>query len=186
MKRAFVALDLDEAAVANACSAMGALSRAKGAPPGARWVRPENMHVTLKFLGSIADDAIAAIGAALPALAARPSPRLVLAAAGAFPSEARARVVILDVQDEGQLGELAAKLEAIAEREGVPREARAFHAHLTLARLAAPFDARAWLASRPHASLATTGASLTLYESETLQTGARYTPLARAAFQPAT
>lgn len=184
MTRAFVAVDLDDAARDDALGALELLSRAKGAPPDARWVSKDSMHVTLKFLGSVSEEAIARLSAELDALAARPAPALVIGALAAFPEPGHARVVILDVEDGGALASLAARLEDLAEREGVAREARAYHPHLTLARLGRPRDARAWLASRPHEPRPTRAVAITLYESVTAPSGARYTPLARASFAP--
>jgi 2'-5' RNA ligase len=109
--RAFVAVDVDDAARADAFALADALGRAKAAPAGARWVPEGDMHVTLKFLGSVSDDAIGRIAAALPGLAARPAPSLVVGPLHAFPTPAKARVIILDVADDGTLAELAAALD---------------------------------------------------------------------------
>jgi 2'-5' RNA ligase len=180
--RAFVAVDVDDAARADAFAIADALGRAKAVPEGTRWVLEGDMHVTLKFLGSVSDDAIERISSALPGLASRPAPRLVVGPLHAFPTPTKARVIILDVADDGALAELAAALDLLAEREGVPRETRPYHAHLTLARLRDPRDVGPWLSSRPHAPRKTIATTITLYRSDTMASGARYTPIARAPF----
>ncbi len=117
--------------------------------PRARWVRPEGLHVTLKFLGETAEGALAGLGAALgPAFAAAPALTARLAGGGCFPPGRPARVAWVglavaragasDDDRAGATADLAAlhgRLEEAARAAlGVAPEGRPFSPHVTLAR----------------------------------------------------
>ena len=105
-----------------------------------RWpvaaVSPENLHVTLKFLGDIPTDQIAAIQQQLLSVV-RGKPPFVLKVEqlGAFPSADRPSVVWVGLVDAEPLVALANEIESLLEPLGFARESRSFHAHLTLARI---------------------------------------------------
>ena len=120
--------------------------------PPARWVRPENLHLTLVFLGELDPDRVGPLAAALaPAFAAHPPLRLRLAGAGCFPPPSMdgwrkpARVAWIGVEAEGgeaglralQAGATAAAAAAVGHR---PDE-RPWSPHLTLARPRPPWRA---------------------------------------------
>ncbi len=181
--RAFAALDLDATSVRRVARVSDRLRMASGAP-SASWTPPDKLHVTLKFMGDLPVDAVAEVGTALGELvvAGRP-PRPGTCTLEAFPSAEDAQVVVLEFADpDGDLAKLAKKLDKVAARHGVSREARAFRPHVTLARLKRAFDARRWL--RP--DLAETagesvGARLALYRSDlgaAKDGGSLYVPLA--------
>ena len=134
--RAFIAIDLPpvvKAALGDVTATLG-----RGLPRGAvRWVRPEQMHLTLRFLGDTPADRLPALAAALDALSAgRPLFTLRLAEAGCFPNTRRPRVVWVGLGgDEAALGSLVAALEAALRPLGWPPEDRPFRAHLTLGRV---------------------------------------------------
>ena len=100
-----------------------------------RWVRPESIHVTLKFLGGVESSRVEAITAALESAVEAFELRLRLASVGSF-GGARMRVVWvgLDGDVEG-LAALAGRVEAALQPLGFPPERRPFAAHLTLARV---------------------------------------------------
>jgi 2'-5' RNA ligase len=115
--------------------------------PAARWVRPEGLHLTLKFLGETAASAVADLGVALgPAFATAPALSARLGAGGCFPPGRPARVAWLGVEvaraDGGNGAEASDALaalhrrveEAAREVAGVAAEGRPFRAHVTLAR----------------------------------------------------
>ncbi|MDQ4058058.1 MAG: RNA 2',3'-cyclic phosphodiesterase [Actinomycetota bacterium] len=107
---------------------------------GARWTKPENQHVTLKFLGWVdsarLDDVSAALGPVGRSHRAAP---LSLTGLGAFPSERRARVLWVGLEDPtGLLPRLATATDEALAPLGFERESRAFSPHLTLARLKRP------------------------------------------------
>lgn len=104
------------------------------------WVRPENLHLTLKFLGQVEEERIGAIRDAIAAAAAGSGPvRLVFQGLGAFPNPRAARVVWIGLSHGAEvLAALQAGIEAALESLGFGREARPFTAHLTLGRVRGP------------------------------------------------
>ncbi len=101
---------------------------------GIRWVVQENLHFTLKFLGSVEDTKIAPIMQALEE-ALRPVRCFLLGGKGieVFPNLRRARVLWIGLQGQG-LHRLAEEVETVLEPLGFPREIRDFAPHLTLGR----------------------------------------------------
>lgn len=102
-----------------------------------RWVRPESMHLTLKFLGEIEQEQVRAIQTLLDELAGRYSSfTLEIAGFGCFPSSRRPRVVWVGFNPaEGELARLQSELASQLEAIGFEREQREYHAHLTLGRV---------------------------------------------------
>jgi 2'-5' RNA ligase len=101
-----------------------------------RKVPAENLHVTLKFLGDVPDDRVAAVRAAVAAGVPPVGPiELRPAGAGFFPPRGAARVFVVHlVGDVEPLGRVYAGVEAALEPLGFPREGRAFKPHVTLGR----------------------------------------------------
>jgi len=102
-----------------------------------RWVAPENIHLTLRFLGDTAETQIAALSQGLEAIAAGYQAfTLTLGKSGTFPSGRRAKVIWTGLTDErGSLSELQQKVEALVLQQGWEPEERAFRPHLTLGRV---------------------------------------------------
>jgi 2'-5' RNA ligase len=103
---------------------------------GARWVRTENLHLTLRFLGDTAPDLVPDVGLAVMDAASLVKPfRVELAGAGAFPDGRHPRTLWLGV-DRGNDGlmRLIDALEAPLDRLGWPPDPRARRPHLTVAR----------------------------------------------------
>jgi 2'-5' RNA ligase len=102
-----------------------------------KWVRPENIHLTLKFLGHISKDTVEEVKSALTQIAANIKPfRLRLSAPGAFPKPERPRVVWVGI-DEGNKESLslANLIEGKLAHLDIEKEEREFHPHLTLGRI---------------------------------------------------
>lgn len=101
-----------------------------------KWVRPENWHITLKFLGEIPSSKLEALKASLEAAVKDAPPfRMVLEGLGGFPRLSRARVLWVGVGEGRQsLVELAAKVHRACVEAGCPGDRKGFQAHLTLAR----------------------------------------------------
>lgn len=106
----------------------------------ARWIPPENQHVTLKFLGWATSDRLDAISEAIDMVARSHAPSEVsVTSLGAFPSERRVRVLWVGLEDpEALLTRLATDLERAFEPMGYAPEDRPFTPHLTLARFKVP------------------------------------------------
>jgi 2'-5' RNA ligase len=133
--RSFVAVPLPEDVRAEIVSVAGALAREL--PRDVRWSRkPENLHVTIKFLGQVAEERLDDLGAALDqALGPLPRFEVDVRGMGAFPSERQASVIWVGLDDARRdLAAVAAAVEGVAERFGVPREQRPFRAHVTVGR----------------------------------------------------
>ena len=113
-------------------------SQLKQSLTGIRWVAQENLHFTLKFLGSIEDKKIAPLMQALgQALRLAPSFSLMGKGIGVFPNIKRARVLWIGLQGQG-LHRLAEDVETALEPLGFPREKRDFAPHLTIGRWRIP------------------------------------------------
>lgn len=109
-------------------------SRARGWQ--ASWVPAENLHLTLKFLGSVRVDRVDDVGRALSVLATLPVPEVELFGLGSFPERGPPRVLFVGVRAGApDLGTLAEAVEGSLETLGFSRETRAFHPHVTLARV---------------------------------------------------
>lgn len=132
-------------AIAGAARAMRDTARAEGL--SIRWVPPENYHITLKFLGWMSEATIAGIADEIPeALAGARAFEIATAGLGVFPKPERARVLWAGARDSnGELADLAEKVEGASERLGFAREAREFHPHVTIARFRRPASARVLL-----------------------------------------
>jgi len=107
--------------------------------PTARWIPPENSHVTLKFLGRTAAHLTPWVEEIVEAIAgAHPPATLQVHGLGAFPSTQRARVLWAGIDDPaGALTGLVADLEA-GLAEAFRPEVRRVHPHLTIARSEPP------------------------------------------------
>jgi 2'-5' RNA ligase len=107
----------------------------------ARWVRPEGMHVTLKFIGHAIADAdeekLARARAALATVKSSSAVDIHYRGTGFFPNARRPHVFWCGIQASANLAPLAANIEQALEALRVPRETRAFLPHLTLARFKA-------------------------------------------------
>lgn len=99
-----------------------------------RWVRPENLHVTLHFLGDTDEEIIPEVVAAMDTAVGAVSPaRTTLGRAGTFPSARRPRVLWVGVQDE--TGLLAGVHRALSDpllELGFELDSRPYHQHITV------------------------------------------------------
>lgn len=128
--RAFVALPLPEPPRRELD---GYLAACAAAAPAYRWVPPENLHLTLRFLGNRPEAALAALDRRLGAIES-PSFELALGGLGSFGGRSP-RVLWLGLDRGGaEAGRLAAAVEAACREAGIEAEERPFRAHLTLAR----------------------------------------------------
>lgn len=126
-----------------------ALSMYRGGLPGARWIDPENYHLTLRFIGDV-DTAVAHdIDLSLGEVSRRGPITVTLDALSSF-GGARPRAVFARVVPSPELVELQAAHERKVRRAGLPPETRKFTPHVTLARLrdASPLDVADYLAMR--------------------------------------
>lgn len=132
--RLFVAIELPEAVHRRVEQVTAQLA---GAGWRAKWVKPEGVHLTLKFYGNVAVERVDALSAALAAAVSNHAPfTLRVSGPGVFPAPRRPRVLWLGL--EGELDALSALAGAV-ERASVPlgfaAEERPFRPHITVARV---------------------------------------------------
>jgi len=125
--RLFVGLDLP-------WSLRERLALLAGGIPGARWLPPENYHITLRFIGEVASHQAEEIDLALAALRARGF-SLSLTGVGTFEKAGRPVALWVGVERSAQLDHLQSKIETACQRTGLEPERRRFTPHVTLARL---------------------------------------------------
>jgi 2'-5' RNA ligase len=179
MARLFAAIDLGQAARDRIAAEQHRLAAAlHGA--ALRWVRPEHLHLTLVFVGEVADDCAARLVNVMQQKIARRPFRFELGGFGVFPPRGAPRALWLGVRTGVEdlvvvQQEVAARCEAL----GMNLDPRPFHPHVTLARWR---DRRK--STRPHelgASrdiVATTDVNaITLFESRLSSDGPTYTVL---------
>lgn len=173
--RAFVAINLPADLRQDIWDAAAPLREA--ASP-VRWVAPDALHLTLKFLGAVDDAHAADLAAAIEAAVrgARPF-TLPIAGFGAFPSPRRPRVVWVGCEPVPALELLQHHVERTMQPLGFPVEGRPFRPHLTLGRVRqgdrVPADVATLIDGLDYTN-ETTVASVDLMESHLHRSGARY------------
>lgn len=174
--RAFVALEL-EARLREAMS--GLQARLRPRLGGIRFVRPEGIHLTLRFLGDTTPPQVETLRPLLAAAAAAcPPVEVPVAGLGTFPERSAPRVLWLGLDVPAAVHDLQRACERAARTAGFEREERPFKAHLTLGR----WRDRAPRPDLPPTDLGSTRLdTLVLFKSDLRPDGAVYTPLARFA-----
>jgi RNA 2',3'-cyclic 3'-phosphodiesterase len=182
--RTFLAVNLSIPTIRAVTEAQGVLRQAVGKALRVAWVAPANLHLSLKFLGSIEAEAAEAVGDVVArGLVARQPFEVKAVGMGAFPDEDRPRVLWVGLVDEsGALAALQADVERWMEALGFARETRPFAPHLTLGRVKEGHGPVAE-ALQPHRETGfgtSTIREVTLYESKLRAKGAEYVVLRRA------
>ena len=179
--RLFVAVETPEA-VREALRAW--IHPLEAAYPRARWVRTDNLHVTLKFIGDAPAQQLDAMRAALRTVRHPQAIEIRFRGAGFFPNERRPRVLWAGVEAGPELESLAQAIDRALEPAGVARETREFRPHLTVARFPEKPDAggvariRGTLAAASAPELGSAHvANFHLYRSVLNASGAEYTRL---------
>jgi 2'-5' RNA ligase len=189
--RLFIALDIDDAVRERIARFVESVS---GFAPEARWMKPESMHVTLKFIGEQAEPAADQIKHVLETIAA-PTTEIQFRGYGFFPTAKSPRVFWIGMEAGAQLAALATAIEAKTASLGIPKEDRAFSPHLTLARGSGGSGSPRWrksngpnrsfqrlqdkLSSLPTPEFGTmTPREFFLYQSQLSPKGSKYTKLA--------
>ncbi len=176
--RTFVAVDTSPEVKAElSCLLSGLMGKTR---LNVKWVKPEQMHLTLAFLGEVAAEFIERTKEQLAAVAVRFAPiRCQLSGLGAFPDPARARVLWTGVTTgDKEIKGLQKEVSRALGRIGYLPEKRAFTPHLTLGRIRDFGDAR-FIQEIKFVSSEWQIDRLTLYRSELYPDGPVYTPLAQ-------
>jgi RNA 2',3'-cyclic 3'-phosphodiesterase len=189
--RLFVALDIDDS-IRDRIARF--LDGVRGFALDARWVRPESLHVTLKFIGERSGDESERIKRALETIAADRF-EMNLRGYGFFPGARAPRVFWVGIEADRELTSLAATVDENMARLDIPKEEHAFSPHLTLARGVGGSGSPRWrkkdgpnrsfqrlqekLAALPAPEFGTmTAREFFLYQSQLSPGGSKYTKLA--------
>lgn len=101
---------------------------------GARWLKPENIHLTLRFIGEVRNDLASDIDMALSKISA-PAFELSLEGVNSFSRGKRPHALWVGLAKSDPLMHLQAKIESTLVHAGLEAEARSFSPHITIARL---------------------------------------------------
>jgi RNA 2',3'-cyclic 3'-phosphodiesterase len=192
--RIFVGIDLDPEIRARISRF---LEGVQGFAADAKWVRPESLHITLRFIGEQSSEQVEAITERLRRVEGSAFD-IRTAGYGFFPTAKAPRVFWIGIQAGPQLAALAETVDAAVAELGIPREDRPFSPHLTLARAGGrsgspkrqkgdgPNTTFAALDKRLSAMGeidfgAMTAREFILYQSQLLPGGSKYTKLQRFA-----
>jgi len=181
--RLFVALDLPDQ-IRSAITELIAKLQPKS--PGARWIKPENLHITLKFIGHVGSEKLAPIRSALSAIRAVDPVELHFRGMGFFPNERRPRAFWCGITASPNLAQLAADIDRALVPLGIDAERRPFTPHLTLARFKSDKGIRNVVQAANAMQCTDFGAATQtnfhLYESLLKSTGAQYNRVASFPF----
>jgi RNA 2',3'-cyclic 3'-phosphodiesterase len=196
--RIFVALDIDEAIRERI---QRFLEGVRGFAPDARWVRPESLHVTLKFIGEKPAEAVEEIKHALSAIEAR-GMEITFRGYGFFPTPKAPRVFWVGIESGTRLAALAAAVDTATAALGVSKEEHPFSPHLTLARGGGSGAPRGRKGDGPNKSFqplqeklavlpspefgTMTAREFFLYQSRLMRGGSQHTKIERFALQLST
>jgi RNA 2',3'-cyclic 3'-phosphodiesterase len=166
-------------------AAFGCIEALRRPGDGVSWVKPENLHYTLRFLGELGEDgARRAAEAAVEAAAKSREFTAALGGLGAFPNARRARVLWIGMSEGGEaLVALAHDLDRALAQRGFGAPDKPFSSHLTLGRVREPHaDWTAALAGPVPADPSTrfTVGGICVVESQLSPRGSIYTVRARA------
>jgi len=183
--RVFLAVEIDETVRRSAARVSANLAAAIGQGRDRRtvaWVAPQNLHITLQFLGEVDASLAQTVADHLaPPIAVDPFD-VAVAGLGTFPPAGLPRVVWMGVTDgAAPLSALYRELGRRLDGLGFPRDPRPFHAHLTLGRIKAPCGPRvrdAVAAARAADAGRCRADHVTLFESRLSPSGATYAVVA--------
>jgi 2'-5' RNA ligase len=189
--RLFIALDIDDA-IRERISRF--VDGVRNFAPDARWISPESLHVTLKFIGEQPDAAVETIPQKLAGVSAATA-EIHFCGYGFFPTTKSARVFWIGMETTPQLAQLAAIIDDKVASLGIAKEDRVFSPHLTLARGRGGSGSPRWrkgdgptrnfqtlqekLAALPTPEFGSmTAREFFLYQSQLSPKGSKYTKLA--------
>jgi RNA 2',3'-cyclic 3'-phosphodiesterase len=176
--RLFVALSIPSEVRENIASLIRALRRADSTP---RWVNPESLHVTLKFIGEVESQIVPAICEALVAIPVAQPLTLALHGVGFFPNARRPSVAWIGIEAPPILAFLASEINRLLAPLGIQPETKPFVPHLTITRFkdhrlspALHIDIEKW---KNHNFGTVSASEIHLVESRLKSSGAEYTTL---------
>ncbi len=170
MIRTFIAFELPDDIKSHLGEVISCLKQ-KNRP--VKWVHPEGLHVTAKFLGSIDESLVEPLSRDMDEIAALKKPlRVSLSGIGAFPDRRRPRVIWTGLKgDTDAMAQIAGEIDRMCARYGMKPETRPFRTHVTMGRLKMPSVVD--LAQEVKAKEFSIN-RIVLYKSELSPSGARY------------
>jgi 2'-5' RNA ligase len=178
--RTFIAIDLDQE-IKNAI--LRFIQTMDKGDKHIKWIKPQGMHLTLKFLGDITKDRISDVESVLSDIAKDHRPfHLSVKGTGTFPPGNRPpRVLWIGVKENQTLLEIQARLESDLENYHFPKEKRKYYPHLTLGRVKNPYHLESVLTSLAQSKEREFGdmfvSRITFFLSTLKPTGAEYAKL---------
>jgi 2'-5' RNA ligase len=178
--RTFIAIELDKT-IKDTLSAL--IQKLDKGGRNIRWVKPQGMHLTLKFLGEVSEDKITEVKSVLGSIAKDYSRfPLSLKGTGTFPPAARVpRVVWIGIEKNEFLQNIHARVENELQNIRFPKEKNKYHPHLTLGRVKGPQNIETVMETLNQYKEAEFGGmtvnKITLFQSTLKPTGAEYTIL---------
>lgn len=181
MIRTFIAVDIPDSTRVNIGKLQDKLRQHRA---DVKWVRPEGIHITLKFLGNVEEGRIEEVVHAVREAVNSLDPFVVaLGGTGTFPNARRPRVLWVGVEKGSEnLVELATRIEAKLSDLGFPKEKRKFSAHLTIGRVRSPSRIEATVRAMHSIGFEGEGfevGEVVVMKSDLRPTGAIYTALGR-------
>lgn len=181
--RLFVAIEIPKeirAAIALLLSEFRAIS------PQTKWVRPDNLHLTLKFLGETDAAKLSEVQSTLNSIHSAEPVTMDVRGVGFFPNAKRPRIFWTGLQVSSNLREIATEIDGAIHRLGLELESRPFTPHLTLARFNGASISTALQSAIAENAFRNLGSFSThqfqLIESKLKSTGAEYTALQSFSF----
>lgn len=177
--RTFIAVELSKGTISELKRVISELN-ISGA--NIKWIKPDTLHLTLKFLGDIPEEMVPVISRKLKQLAEETDPfDLSIKGIGVFPEWRNARVIWVGIEKGAEeLSALASRVEEAMASAGFPRDKRKFLPHITVGRMRSAKNmdklqetARALEVEE----ISTPIAALTFFRSELTRTGAIHTPI---------
>ncbi len=189
--RAFIAIELPDAVTEMLRAVRDELSKKAGKEDGVSWAKPENIHLTLKFLGEIEPSRVEDIYGELKKAAEGIEPfHLSAGGVGGFPGLKSPRVIWVGIKESMELKQLHGNIEERLCRLGFEKEGRPFQPHLTLCRIrssdAGRAAGKAAMELKEAADIVFKTDSFALFESELNPKGAKYSVLKRVNLAPNT
>jgi 2'-5' RNA ligase len=139
--RCFIAVPLEQSLKEGIAASVADLRKSDA---DVKWVRVENLHITLRFLGDTEEGFLPVLEDGLSTVASRHGSLMVgLQGIGLFPKKGAPRIVWIDISNCGELAGLQHDIEAALFTMGIEKEDRPFSPHLTIGRVRSPKNAKA-------------------------------------------
>jgi len=135
--RTFIALDLTEETKQELTRLQSGLKKSQA---DVKWVNPQNIHLTLKFLGEISEQQVNQVKEVLDRISSQFKPyEITLSGIGAFPKVENPRVIWVGIESgKNETKKIAEILSVELEKAGFQKEDREFKSHLTVGRVRSP------------------------------------------------